>query len=162
MADSRWRYAIDPLYGADGEVPPEGVIGAWPLDANGEPGEFLANPNHVPIRSAIEELIGSTVYLPVNGDGELIAYRGADGDYVKALTDVEYAAPTEPQLLPTPFGVLLDLLPGETVVRVDPGTDVECTGTVADFRGVRDGTADSGAAGGEATGIPRKGDPPPH
>lgn len=150
MAETRWRYAIDPMYDADGAVPPEGVIGAWPLDEDGEPGEFVANPNYVPVRSAIEELIDSTVYLPVNGDGELIAYTGEDGDYVKALTDVAYAAPTEPQLLPTQFGVLLDLLPGETVIRVDPGTGVECSGTVADFREVRGD--DPGP------GIPRKGE----
>ncbi len=44
-------YCIDPSYakdGADGAIPPQGIIGAYPVDANGDiiP-EFTANPNYV-------------------------------------------------------------------------------------------------------------------
>jgi len=44
-------YCIDPHYaqdGAGGEIPPQGIIGAYSVDANGEiiP-EFMANPHYV-------------------------------------------------------------------------------------------------------------------
>ena len=42
-------YAIDPAYDADGEVPPEGIVGAWRIGEDGRPsGEYRANPNHRP------------------------------------------------------------------------------------------------------------------
>jgi hypothetical protein len=45
-----WVYAIDPAYapgGADGAVPPEGIIGAWKIADDGSPtGEFQANPRY--------------------------------------------------------------------------------------------------------------------
>jgi len=45
-----WVYAIDPVYapdGADGAVPPEGIIGAWKIGDDGAPtGEFQANPRY--------------------------------------------------------------------------------------------------------------------
>ncbi len=44
-------YCIDPYYakdGANGAVPPQGIIGAYPVDSNGViiP-QFTANPNYV-------------------------------------------------------------------------------------------------------------------
>ncbi|MES2630513.1 MAG: hypothetical protein V4611_00985 [Patescibacteria group bacterium] len=44
-------YCIDPYYakdGADGAIPPQGIIGVYPVDANGIiiP-EFTENPNYV-------------------------------------------------------------------------------------------------------------------
>ncbi len=44
-------YCIDPNYakdGANGAIPPQGIIGAYPVDDNGNiiP-EFTANPNYV-------------------------------------------------------------------------------------------------------------------
>jgi len=46
-------YCIDPRYaesGADGAIPPEGIVGAYPVDANGEiiP-EFMKNPNYIEV-----------------------------------------------------------------------------------------------------------------
>jgi hypothetical protein len=45
-----WVYAIDPAYardGADGAIPPEGIIGAWKIAYDGAPtGEFQANPRY--------------------------------------------------------------------------------------------------------------------
>jgi hypothetical protein len=47
-----WVYAIDPTYaldGADGAVPPEGIIGAWKVGDDGAPsGEYVANTNYRP------------------------------------------------------------------------------------------------------------------
>lgn len=44
-------YCIDPRYakdGVDGAIPPQGIIGAYPVDADGTiiP-EFMKNPNYV-------------------------------------------------------------------------------------------------------------------
>ena len=45
-----WVYAIDPGYasdGADGAVPPEGIIGAWKIGDDGRPtGEYRANDRY--------------------------------------------------------------------------------------------------------------------
>lgn len=45
-----WVYAIDPEYapdGANGAVPPEGIIGAWKIADDGTPtGEYQANPQY--------------------------------------------------------------------------------------------------------------------
>ncbi len=44
-------YCIDPYYakeGADGAIPPQGIIGAYPVDAEGNiVPEFMANPKYV-------------------------------------------------------------------------------------------------------------------
>jgi hypothetical protein len=42
-------YAIDPAFDPNGEVPPEGVAGGWPIGPDGRPtGEFHHNPNYRP------------------------------------------------------------------------------------------------------------------
>jgi hypothetical protein len=45
-----WVYAIDPAYapnGANGAVPPEGIIGAWKIADDGTPtGEYQANSRY--------------------------------------------------------------------------------------------------------------------
>lgn len=44
-----WFYAIDPAFDPNGEVPPEGIIGAWHSDESGELSEeFTPNPNYRP------------------------------------------------------------------------------------------------------------------
>ena len=46
-------YCIDPRYakdGADGAIPPQGILGAYPVDERGViVPEFMANPNYVPL-----------------------------------------------------------------------------------------------------------------
>ena len=42
-------YRIDPACDPNGRVPPEGIQGAWPVDAHGSiVGEFRPNPNYRP------------------------------------------------------------------------------------------------------------------
>ena len=42
-------YQIEGNYGPDDAVPPEAIVGAWQVDANGKiVGEFIPNPNYVP------------------------------------------------------------------------------------------------------------------
>jgi hypothetical protein len=40
-------YQIDGNFGPDDAVPPDRIVGAWKVDANGKiVGEFLPNPNY--------------------------------------------------------------------------------------------------------------------
>ena len=42
-----WVYAIDPSFDPLGQVPPEGIVGAWTIGPDGVPtAEFTANPNY--------------------------------------------------------------------------------------------------------------------
>lgn len=44
---SGWVYRIDPKYNPSGKVPPEGIVGAWQVDENGNIlGEFKHNPKY--------------------------------------------------------------------------------------------------------------------
>lgn len=44
-----WVYETDPGHDPDGDVPPEAIRGAWPVDdAGGISGRFVPNPNHHP------------------------------------------------------------------------------------------------------------------
>lgn len=44
-----WVYEIDSKYDVDGAIPPEGILGAWKVDENGDPtGDFQPNPNYRP------------------------------------------------------------------------------------------------------------------
>jgi hypothetical protein len=44
-----WVYKIDGRFGPDDYVPPECIVGAWKVDANGELiGEYVENPNYHP------------------------------------------------------------------------------------------------------------------
>ncbi|TCK26007.1 hypothetical protein [Pseudonocardia endophytica] len=44
-----WVYAIDDGHDPDGDVPPEAIRGAWPVNDAGEiDGAFVPNPNHRP------------------------------------------------------------------------------------------------------------------
>lgn len=44
-----WVYRIDGQFSPDESVPPEAVIGAWKVDANGAiAGDFIPNPGHKP------------------------------------------------------------------------------------------------------------------
>lgn len=44
-------YVIDPLYakdGVNGAIPPQGIIGAYPVDSSGEViPDFISNPNYL-------------------------------------------------------------------------------------------------------------------
>ncbi len=44
-----WIYVIDPAFDPNGEVPPEGIVGAYPVDEAGEIGDpFAPNPRYRP------------------------------------------------------------------------------------------------------------------
>lgn len=48
-----WVYAIDPGFDPAGNVPPEGIVGAWQSDENGElGGDFMPNPRYLPTPQA--------------------------------------------------------------------------------------------------------------
>ena len=42
-----WVYQLDGEFGPDDAVPPECIVGAWKVDANGTiVGEFIPNPSY--------------------------------------------------------------------------------------------------------------------
>jgi hypothetical protein len=44
-----WVYQIAGRYGPSDDVPPEAIVGAWRVDADGNiVGEFIPNPNYRP------------------------------------------------------------------------------------------------------------------
>ncbi len=44
-----WVYKIEGPYGPTDYVPPEAIVGAWKVDANGNlTGEFVSNPKYRP------------------------------------------------------------------------------------------------------------------
>lgn len=46
---SGWVYKIEGSYGPEEYVPPEAIVGAWKVDANGNlTGDFLPNPKYKP------------------------------------------------------------------------------------------------------------------
>jgi SseB protein N-terminal domain len=54
-----WLYVIDPAFDADAEIPPWGVLGAYPVDASGEIGaEFRPNTGYRPVPATeLEQLL---------------------------------------------------------------------------------------------------------
>jgi hypothetical protein len=58
-----WVYAIAPGHDPDGDIPPEGIIGAWKVDDAGRiAGEFIPNPNHRPDAASRGILTGNPTY----------------------------------------------------------------------------------------------------
>ena len=51
-----WVYHVDTVYPAGHHVPPQAIVGAWKVDANGDlTDEFKFNEKHVPIVTASRE-----------------------------------------------------------------------------------------------------------
>ncbi|QGH67833.1 hypothetical protein GHV42_02850 [Xanthomonas oryzae pv. oryzicola] len=51
-----WVYKIKGEYGPTEHVPPEAVVGAWKVDADGNlTGEFMSNPKYQPSLSKAEK-----------------------------------------------------------------------------------------------------------
>lgn len=92
-----WVYAIDPGFEGSGNVPPQGVVGAWQSDENGElSGDFVPNPNYLPTpqargwhapTTALERVLQLVLsgYLPDEalagevGQAEVFVFDRADG-----------------------------------------------------------------------------------
>jgi hypothetical protein len=44
-----WLYVIDPAFDPNGEVPWDGIVGAWKVDGEGNlTSEYFSNPDYVP------------------------------------------------------------------------------------------------------------------
>jgi hypothetical protein len=173
-APGSWLYSIDPAYDPDGEVPPHAILGAWPVDEHGEPGEFLPNPQYRPspgtaatdsvdaairqaaagrgpVAAVLDAMADHTVYLPANADGELLAYEDERGPFVKILTDPQQGPPNVPQLVPVAYGDLLTVLPAGTLLRINPDAEVSVDVTTDDLRTAQESRAQA------VPEIPRKG-----
>ncbi|MFJ8077999.1 type VII secretion system-associated protein [Streptomyces sp. NPDC096176] len=159
-APGTWLYSIDPMYDPAGQVPPFAVIGAWQVDAQGEPGAFQHNPNyrpspvslgwprptdpvdaslqlaasgHGPDEAVPEALAAATVYLPDEG-ADIAVYTDADGRFVPVLTHPDHAPASVPRLRPVSGAELARLLPPDLALKLNPGGRVSVRVPVSDVR----------------------------
>ncbi|MFI6052647.1 type VII secretion system-associated protein [Streptomyces violascens] len=160
-APGSWLYSIDPAYDPRGQVPPYGVIGAWPVDQRGEPGAFNHNPNYRPspmamglpvptdaIEAAIQlaatghgseadivqRLAGATVFLVPTDEPGVALYADAEGRFVPVLTDPKHAPNSAPQLQAVTCAELLASLPPDVALKLNPGSRVSVRIPSADVR----------------------------
>jgi hypothetical protein len=116
-----WVYAVDPGFGVQAEVPPEGIVGAWHSDEKGEiSADFVPNPRYRPTPQArgweepatrlervlqlvlsgympdaqlASEFAQAEVYIFSNTDGGIFLAPAQDGGrLVYAYTDASKAA----------------------------------------------------------------------
>lgn len=153
-APGTWLYSIDPAYDPAGQVPPYAILGAWPVDADGRPGPFQHNPNYRPSPASlglpvptdaveaamqlaatghgsdgdvVRLLAGATVYLISDGPGAepgITLYADDEGRFVPVLTDARHAPATAPGLRAVPCRALLDALPADVALKLNPGSRV--------------------------------------
>ena len=164
-APGKWLYTFDPAYDPDGDVPPIAIIGAWKVDDEGEPTEFLPNPDyrpspmalalpeatdpvdaavqwaatgHAPLDAVAAALVGATVYLVPDEEavGELITYQDDEGPLVQVFTDPRHAPPTVPRLQAITIAELSGVLPDDTAIVINPGAAVSVRLAAADIRDV--------------------------
>jgi hypothetical protein len=156
QAPGSWIYSVDPGYRPDEAVPGHAIRGAWPVDEQGQLGDFVVNAEYRPspagmgltepsdaIDAAMQQaatghgpddavtaaLAAGPVYLPMDADGEPIAYAGTDGATVAVFTHPGKAPADVPQMLNISLAALLDQLPPGTPVVVNPGSEVSLTMT---------------------------------
>ncbi|MFI1400879.1 type VII secretion system-associated protein [Streptomyces sp. NPDC020681] len=163
-APGSWLYSIDPMYDPAGTVPPYAILGAWQVDAKGEPGPFTHNPNyrpspaslglpeptdpvdaalqlaatgHGPDQAVVDALAAATVYLPDDGD-DIAVYTDDEGRFVPVLTDPGHAPATVERLRPVQCAELLKLLPADVALKLNPGARVSVRIPSADVRATLD------------------------
>jgi SseB protein N-terminal domain len=167
QSPNSWIYSVDGAYDADGVVPPYAVIGAWPVNEHGELGTFTANDNYRPSPAALHldlpteavdaalqlaatghgsdsdvlaALAEASIYLPVNAEGELVAYRQDDGaESVAIFTDPSKAPATAVQLLAADIYSLIGVLPKDTSVDINPFSQVTARFSSDELRGALPG-----------------------
>ncbi|MFE4977714.1 type VII secretion system-associated protein [Kitasatospora sp. NPDC056651] len=167
----QWLYSVDPGFDPNGEVPPQGIAGAWRIDDSGNVAEFLHNPNYMPSPMALgfarpANELENKLQLTVAGyfgekrfaaeilEAELFVYTGStwrgpatipgeDGRRViDGCTSLEHIPKDWPGAVPIPASLLLEI-PGSVDLRVNPGSRVTVTIPIEDLRGaMAPGTSD--------------------
>ncbi|MDX2395357.1 type VII secretion system-associated protein [Streptomyces sp. NPDC054904] len=157
-----WVYGIDRYFDPAGEVPPYGIVGAWKVDERGElTGEFQHNSRYRPSplsrglpepRDPVEAatqlaatgygsdgavrdaLLEAVVYLlPGDGRPGIVSYTDELGTFVPVFTSAEHAPASSPTLVRRAFRELLEQLPADVAVRLNPGRSVSVRLPVADL-----------------------------
>ncbi|KJY43635.1 hypothetical protein VR41_02385 [Streptomyces sp. NRRL B-1568] len=156
-----WVYAIDPYFDPEGKVPPFGIVGAWKVDERGElSGEFQHNPNYrsspkslgMPepkdaVEAAIQlaataygsdaavrkALLEAVVCLVPGDRPGIVSYTDDRGTFVPVFTSPEHAPSSAPTLERIPFRTLLEQLPPDVSITVNPGRAVSVRLPVADL-----------------------------
>lgn len=147
-----WLYVLDPAADPDGVVPPELVVGAYPVDSRGELGEeFEHNPAYRPSqvpaptdsldvalrdlsagtgsREAVLALLRTTELLLFETvDGGLALHTTAEGrDVVQAFTSTAHAGHGHGGWQRLKGRQLARMLPRGVDLQLNPGTAVAMT-----------------------------------
>ena len=141
-----WLYVLDPTADPDGAVPPELVVGAFPVDSAGVLGEdFEHNPLYVPggapaptdpLDAALQELTAGRgsreAVLALLRTAELLLHEGPDDGFVVVATPVGrdvVQAWTAPEHAAKVSGLvrrrgreLARSLPGDLDLQLNPGS----------------------------------------
>lgn len=147
----RALFAIDPAYtNPHGEIPEHGKPGGWPIDENGEIGDFHINPGYEPTLTALryrapenevertlqalrarrgspEALLAAfreaTLLVSVEADGKQLRFRqGDDGErFLDVYTSAQYVPDDSRQVRAMNGGELAKVLYG-CLVWINPGS----------------------------------------
>ncbi|WP_408897607.1 type VII secretion system-associated protein [Nocardioides sp. R1-1] len=158
-----WVYAVDPEFDQAGTVPPQGIVGAWRSDENGELSEeFTPNPRYVPSPQARgwaapttklervlqlvlaghapdeqleRELAGADVFIFSRPEGGIFLAPAADGGRLAyAFTDPEKAvAAGYPEHTAIRGDRLAAALPEGARIALNPGSEVSAVIDPADI-----------------------------
>ena len=136
-----WLYVLDPTADPDGAVPPELVVGAFPVDSSGVLGEdFEHNPLYVPggapaptdpLDAALQELTAGRgsreAVLALLRTAELLLHDGPDDGFVVVATPVGRDV-VQAWTAPEHAGQVSGLVPrrGRELARsLPPGVDLQ-------------------------------------
>lgn len=158
-----WVYAIDPEFAGAGGVPPQGIVGAWRSDENGElVEEFTPNPRYVPSPLARgwavpatklervlqlvlaghapgaqleQEFAAADIVVFSRPEGGIFVAPAQDGGRLAyAFTDVEKATAAGHSEHDVLSGIqLAEALPGDVRIALNPGSAVSAIIDPADL-----------------------------
>ena len=149
-----WVYAIDRGFEGSAEVPPQGIVGAWQSDENGELNdEFMPNPRYIPTPQArgwaqpttvlervlqlrlsgyapqemlAREFAASEVVIYSRPEGGIFLAPAQDGgQVVYAFTDADKASSSGYAEHDSIRGdQLAQAIPGDVRIALNPGLEV--------------------------------------
>ncbi|MEU4585778.1 type VII secretion system-associated protein [Kitasatospora aureofaciens] len=169
----QWLYSVDPGFDPNGEVPPQGIVGAWRIDPTGDVVEFVHNPNYMPSPMALGltpptnelesklQLTATGYYSEKRFAAELLAvdlfvYTGStwkgpatvpgEGGRraIDGCTSLEHIPQNWPGAVPMPVRLLTEI-PGLIDLRINPGSRVSVTIPIEDLREIVAPTVNDGS-----------------
>ncbi|MFI6154018.1 type VII secretion system-associated protein [Kitasatospora sp. NPDC051170] len=168
----QWLYSVDPGFDPNEKVPPQGIVGAWRIDRDGNVAEFIKNPNYMPSLMVLgltppANDLENKLQLTATGyysekrfaaallNAELLVYTGSiwrgpaavvgedGGKTIDGCTSLEYVPQRWPGAVPVPVRLLAEI-PGSIDLRINPGSRVTVTIPLEDLRAVAEAMVNDG------------------